>query len=94
MTPLESGLLNQVKLSVSKTFDVHEQHVNVSAYANEKEIGFNISINHPSLGDVMNWKMISQKDVATVDCRIFGLSVSHCELDPKLPPCKDCPLNR
>ena len=86
--------LDDLKLSVSKTFEVNDNHVNVSAYANSKEAGVTVSINHPSVGDFLKWNMISERAKETVNCKVFGIDVSHCELEPKLPPCKDCPLNR
>lgn len=81
-----------MKMSVSKTFDVHDEHVNVDVSAGLHEVSVMVSINHPSLGGLMNWRMLSQHAVERVECRVFGLSVSECTLDPKLPACRECPL--
>lgn len=84
--------LDDIRLSVSKTFDIQDKHVKVAAYAERDEAGFVVSINHADMS-ILNFKLLSERASEKVECAIFGLEVSQCGLDPKLPPCEGCPLN-
>lgn len=86
--------LKDLKASVSKTFSVDDKNVKVEGTFSADEVAVTVKITNQTIGDVFRWTMFTEKDRERVECRVFGLTVSTCNLEPKLPPCKDCPLSR
>jgi hypothetical protein len=85
--------IDKLKLSVSKTFDVQDKHVDVQLYTKGDEVGFNIRI---KLDDtpLVSWDMAAPDKASGIECAVFGMYVNRCTLEPKLGKCQKCPLAR
>lgn len=80
------------KYSISKNFDAgHKKNVKVSVdYDPATETtSFNVRIS-----DKHTFSMFTGIRDDSVDCVVFGTKTLVCNLDPKFPACKGCPLNK
>jgi hypothetical protein len=83
------------KVEIGRAFDVGEEHVSVTLSASPTALSFLVSINHPSRPSWFELlREVAVPEVERVECEITSLSVTRCTLDPKMPPCRGCALNR
>lgn len=86
---LKNGLVPS-KLKVSRTFEAgHKKEVKITADYDHitGTSSFNVRIS-----DKHEFSMLTGLKDDTVECKVFGTRTLVCNLSPKLPACKGCPL--